>query len=98
MYELILLSDASNDVQIAYNWYESQSFGLGDEFILCIDSVLDNISKEPLIYQKIYKNFRRSFVSRFPYCIFFIKEDKHIQILSIFHAHKDPVKLKYRIR
>ncbi len=98
MYKLILLNEAEIEMQQAYDWYEEKSIGLGDDFMLCIDSKMQAILRTPLIYQKVYKNIRRAVIRRFPYCIFFIKEDNVIQILSIFHAHKNPMTFRNKIK
>ena len=92
MYKLILLPQVEYEIQQAYDWYEEKCNGLGDDFILSIDEEIEIISTTPSIYQKVYKNVRRAIIHRFPYCIFFIQENEIIQILSIFHANKNPIK------
>lgn len=35
MLDLVLLADARDDLDEAYNWYESNEIGLGDRFLNC---------------------------------------------------------------
>jgi plasmid stabilization system protein ParE len=61
-----------------------------------VDTTLSSVARNPKIFQVIYKNIRRAILRRFPYCLFFIKGDEHIQVLAVFHAHRDPTEWKNR--
>lgn len=65
-------------------WYESHLNGLGNEFLLCVDACIQNISRNPEFYQKIHKNIRRALIRRFPYGIFYIEHDTYINVLAVF--------------
>jgi len=39
-YTLVFLPEASTDLQTAYDWYEYQSYGLGESFLLSVDAAL----------------------------------------------------------
>ena len=97
MLPLILSPESEKEIQDAYEWYEAQRIGLGNEFMLCLDATMHSIARNPLIYQVVHKNIRRGVLRRFPYCIFFLKEYNHIQVLAVFHAHRNPVNWKNRV-
>ena len=46
---VILLPEAVADVAHAYEWYQCQSPGLGDEFLSCLDSAYALIAEHPLL-------------------------------------------------
>ena len=48
---LILTEDAQQDLDGAYQWYQEQNHGLGQEFFRCVDAKLSEISRSPLHYQ-----------------------------------------------
>jgi plasmid stabilization system protein ParE len=96
MLPIILSPEAEKEVVDSYWWYEEQLFGLGDEFILCLDAEMHSISRNSEIYQVVHKNIRRGILKRFPYCVFFIKEPNHIQVLAVFNAHRNPSDWKKR--
>lgn len=95
-YEIIIRPEAESDLTEAFHWYEEQSPGLGLEFLRCVDAAFDIIQRNPLLYQKIYKDIRRSLTHRFPYGVFYIIDENRIIILAVFHAKRDPELLKER--
>ena len=45
---VIIRPDAESDIEDAYQWYESQRKGLGDNFLLCLEEALSRVSRSPL--------------------------------------------------
>jgi len=95
---LQILEEASADVVIIYEWYESKRNGLGLDFELCLDEVFARITKTPEIYPEWYRNVRCALLTRFPYGIFYRIKDDSIYILAIFHMKRKPAKIKHGIR
>ncbi len=60
--DVIIRPEAESDIDDAYQWYESQRKGLGDNFLLCLEEALSRASRNPLIYSTIYKEVRRVFI------------------------------------
>jgi uncharacterized protein (DUF433 family) len=57
-YRLALQTSAVQDVQEAYDWYEGQKAGLGDEFLETVEQGLALIEQNPLLFPKIYLHSR----------------------------------------
>lgn len=89
-YNLIIRPEAELDIQDAFEWYESQSSGLGSEFVRAVDACVSGIGRNPLAYQVIKKQARRALVRRFPYTIIFVFEQDTISIIACFHPKRDP--------
>jgi len=96
---LILLPEARKDIAEAYSWYEEQSFGLGIEFLRCIEATLRSIQRTPLIYPITYKTYHRAFTHRFPFSIFYETESENncCVIYAVFHCSQDPNKWHIRM-
>lgn len=72
---LILTKNAQEDLDGAYEWYQKQNQGLGNEFIRCIDAKLSQLIRNPLHHQVIYSNHvRRVLTNRFPFSVYFVNE------------------------
>jgi hypothetical protein len=59
MYQLVIKPRAIEMAKEAYKWYEEQQPGLGDLFLIELDSCYDKLEAFPLVYAKIKKNFRQ---------------------------------------
>ena len=64
---MIIRPEAESDIEDAYQWYESQRKGLGENFLLCIEEALSRASRTPSIYSPVYKEVRRVLIHRFPF-------------------------------
>ena len=86
-FEIIFANWADHDFnEIAY-WYSSIRLGLDNEFILCLETEIEIIKRNPLLFKKIYKSVRKTVLHRFPYNLYYIVEENRIVVLAIAH-HK----------
>lgn len=83
---------ALTEIDLAILWYEEQRRGLGADFLDRVEAAVQNISKNPKIYQKRYSDFRGCPIRRFPFSIFYTIEDFEIIIHSVFDNRQDPDK------
>ncbi len=95
--ELVVTPDAARDVAEAWEWYEQQRVGLGEEFFGCLDGCLAMTRRMPEIHPKIYADFRRALVRRFPYAVFYEYESNTITLYAVFHTSRDPHKWMRRL-
>ncbi|MGR3317605.1 MAG: type II toxin-antitoxin system RelE/ParE family toxin [Candidatus Anammoxibacter sp.] len=63
--EIFIKPQAELDLLEAFNFYDEQSFGLGEEFIRCFDAKLEFVNRNPKACPKMYKDFHRGLISRF---------------------------------
>jgi plasmid stabilization system protein ParE len=94
---LIIRPEAKEELTDAYRWYEARMTGLGSEFLLCIDAVLQSITRNPELYTPVHRLVRRALSRRFPYEIFFIEDNDRIVVLSVFHASRNPKSWRERL-
>ncbi|HIP61132.1 MAG TPA: type II toxin-antitoxin system RelE/ParE family toxin [Sulfurovum sp.] len=90
MHNLKFKPEVYNDIKIAYDWYESQRIGLGEDFLLTLEESYAKIARTPKVYQLIYKTVRRKLVRRFPYGVFFVLRDDEVIVVAIMHTRREP--------
>lgn len=88
--KLLIQKAAEADLADAYQWYESQRKGLGEDFLLCAEEAFAKIARNPKIYAKVYQEIRRISLKRFPFGVFYVENEKSASVLAIVHAHRDP--------
>jgi toxin ParE1/3/4 len=88
-WRLVIRPRAETDLRKARDWYESQRAGLGEEFIAAIEAALRALARDPRRYTVYYRGFRRVFVRRFPYKLFYRLEDDRVIVFRILHARRD---------
>jgi len=96
MHNIVFKSEVYEDIKVAYDWYESQRVGLGEDFLLTLEESYAKISRNPNAYQEIYKIVRRKLVRRFPYGIFFVLKNSKVIVLTIMHTKRNPSEWKDR--
>jgi plasmid stabilization system protein ParE len=94
---LILLSQAGQDITEAYDWYQQRELGLGEEFLRCIDASIQTIERNPEIYVFAYEKYRRVLVRRFPYAIFYEYFEGKTTVYAVFHCSQDSKKWRSRL-
>ena len=97
-YSLSFRSEVEDDAINGYVWYEDKAKGLGEEFLRVFYASAGDIPRNPLLYRKVYKDFRRCLVRRFPYAIYFRIEDQRVVVFGLFHCARSPAVVKRRLR
>ena len=93
-YSIKFRPEVEDDAISAYHWYEDKSTGLGEEFLRMFYANAYELVRNPLLYLKIYKNFRRRLLRRFPYAIYFFIENHEIIVLGLLHTARDPKRIR----
>ncbi|MBD2605409.1 type II toxin-antitoxin system RelE/ParE family toxin [Scytonema hofmannii FACHB-248] len=88
-YVLVFRPEVRDELDEAYNWYESQQSGLGDDFLDCVDDKLNQICLLPEAYAVVHRDVRRSLVRRFPYAVYYFFVSSRVIVIAIFHAQRD---------
>jgi toxin ParE1/3/4 len=82
---------AAADIEDAYEWYESQQPGLGDEFLTALRATRDRLLEHPEAYPVLHRNTRRALIpQRFPYALFYRLYGDTIVVVACMHAKRDP--------
>lgn len=89
-YVLVFRPEVRDELDEAYSWYENQQAGLGDEFLECVDEILNRICQMPESYAVVYSDIRRAVLQRFPYAIYYRIVSSRIIVIAIFHGRRNP--------
>lgn len=81
---------AEMELKDAAMWYEQQRPGLGMEFSAAFDQLINQIAESPKQFAVVYQNLRKAKLMRFPYALYYQLEPPVIDIVAVFHQHRDP--------
>jgi plasmid stabilization system protein ParE len=95
--EIVFRTEAELDISQAAEWYESRGEGLSSEFRRVVEACIASIQRNPLQYPRIYGDYRRAALRRFPFGIFYRVGDNEIVIAGCYHARRDPKSWKGRL-
>jgi toxin ParE1/3/4 len=87
---LIVSDRALREMGEAYEWYEEQVAGLGNEFLEALDVQFEVIAQSPHIYAETQRGVRRALLARFPYGIFYALKGDIVSILGVIHTARSP--------
>lgn len=96
MAEVIVRRGAQADIREAALWYESRRPGLGSEFTLRIDALVERIAQNPLQFPEIGSGVRRALFQRFPYALYFVVAACPV-VIAVLHQHRHPDTWKERL-
>ena len=97
-YTLRFLPDVEEDAIGGYAWYEAKSPGLGEEFLRVFYACTSEIPRNPLLYPKVYSEFRRRLLRRFPYAIYFMIKEDQVVVIGLFHCARDPRTVRKKLQ
>ena len=95
--ELVFAPEVEQDISEAYDWYEKRRYGLGEEFFACVEACTQQIRRSPELHAKVYKEYRRVLIRRFPYAVFYKYADQTVTIYCVIHTSREPSKWKRRL-
>lgn len=87
---LIFRPEVREELNETYNWYEEQQPGLGDDFLDCVDELINRIQRMPELYAVVHRDVRRAVVRRFPYAIYYRMVFDRVIVLAVLHGRGDP--------
>ena len=91
MRQVIVRPAAAADIEDAYQWYESQRSGLGEEFLEALRVPRDRVLEKPDAFAVLHRDTRRALIpQRFPYGLFYRVYCDTIVIVACMHAKRDP--------
>jgi plasmid stabilization system protein ParE len=96
MRELRVSPATEEDMLTAALWYEARSAGLGLDFIRSADAALAAIARSPHRYPVVLRQVRRVLMRRFPYAIYFVSENRTVEVIACMHVRRDPRRWKMR--
>jgi toxin ParE1/3/4 len=82
--------EAEEDIQEALDHYNQINIALAQSLLGIIGKSITEIKKNPFLFQKINKRFRKANIERFPYQIIFKVENNELLIFAFAHHKRKP--------
>jgi toxin ParE1/3/4 len=96
-FTLLVKEEARQDIREAFEWYEDQREGLGDQFADETLFYLKHLTEFPLSYQRRYKENRELLLKTFPYVIVYrVTNPQTVIVLAVAHCKQNPKKKRKR--
>jgi toxin ParE1/3/4 len=89
-YRLTVSDRAAREIGEAYEWYQEQSPGLGNEFLDALDVQFQSIIGSPQLYAQTQRGIRRALLPRFPYGVFYAAKREVISVLAVVRTSRSP--------
>ena|SRR2546425_6452527 len=96
--EIRLLDIAQQELDGAIEYYNAESVGLGDEFLLEVLSAFERIKQFPNAWHPYTENSRRCQTRRFPYGVVYQILESEILVVAVAHMHRRPGYWRDRLR
>jgi hypothetical protein len=97
-YAVRLRPELVEDAHEGFLWYEAAATGLGHEFLRSFFVATAAGHRQPLVYRKVYGDFRRVLLGRFPYALYFRVERNVVVIFLLVHGARDPALIRRALR
>jgi plasmid stabilization system protein ParE len=85
---LRIRSEASGEIDSAFEWYFQRSPKAADAFLTEVDASLAQIASYPQLHPSYTKNTRRCILEKFPYSVVFQEKDDIILVIALAHAKR----------
>jgi plasmid stabilization system protein ParE len=92
------LPEVSDDIAEAVKWYREGNPDLGIEFIGAVYAFLNEIFATPLTRKLVYREYRRGFMRRFPYAVYYRIDRDELVVSLVFHTARNPATIRRILR
>jgi len=85
------------EINEAAAWYEDQRKGLGREFTDAVAFSIELIKKNPLQYQRVFRDRHRAVVARFHFNLIYFVTEGEVVVVACLHGRRDPRRWMRRV-
>ena len=98
-YKIRISPQAEIEIKTARDRYENQSLGLGEIFSGEIKMGIDSLINPIVDHKLVLKNLRRLLLHRFPYSVYYIRNEKDlvVHIMAVLHNRQSREDLARRL-
>jgi hypothetical protein len=89
-FEVVFESPASQEVKVAFEWYESRKSGLGSEFLRSVALARDLLVSDPKRFSVTRVPFHWVKLRKFPYSLHYRIVDKQVTVLACLLFRQSP--------
>lgn len=92
MKQLVVTPAAQLELRAAADWYSEREAGLGEDLVIEVDRTLATVLQAPhrnALWRE-GRPYRKAFVRRFPYVVFYLEAGDVVLVLAIAHRKRKP--------
>lgn len=91
-FRLKIDTDALNDIQETFEWYEMQLKGLGLRYKTQTKKQINSLKKNPYLFSIKYNEIRCRKIEKFPFLIHYLINEKTntVTVFAVFHTSRNP--------
>ncbi len=97
MTDVRFLDVAQGELDEAVAYYDAETAGLGDQFLLEVMGALDRVRSYPEAWPAFGQSARRCLTRRFPYGIVYQVLPQELLVVAVAHLHREPGYWRRRI-
>jgi plasmid stabilization system protein ParE len=98
MIRLCVLPEVRDDIAEAAKRYRQERLDLGVEFVEAVYVFLEEIFATPQTRRLVYKDYRRGFMRRFPYAVYYRVGKDEVVVSLVFHTARNPATIRRILR
>ncbi len=95
---VVALADVSEDVQLAYEYFEARLRDGGDGFLERYFATTDRISLNPGIFAVKFDDCHRALIPKSDFAIYYFQEPDRSVIVAVIHARRHPRLIRNFVR
>jgi plasmid stabilization system protein ParE len=86
-WKIRIVASAYNDIDEIKKWYNKQSVVAAEDFIFELFTAIDSLKEENKEHKKVFGNYRRLFLIKFPYTIYYnrLQTELITEIIAVLH-------------
>ena len=98
MYKILIFLKAKKDIAESIKWYKNRAGEYtSDRFKISVFETIDNLKNDSVENAKILIGLNRVFVKKFPFIIYYLKENKSIIIFGVLHNKRSKAIIEGRL-
>ena len=90
MLEIEFHPDVAKEIKSSYQWYQSQTEGLGQDYLSELESSFQTIRELPFTWPKFQNGFRRFLLSKFPFSVIYQSNENTVFVVAVMHNSRKP--------
>ncbi|MES1221954.1 MAG: type II toxin-antitoxin system RelE/ParE family toxin [Bacteroidota bacterium] len=90
-WKIRISASANKDIKDIKKWYKEKSFQTLENFTNELIEAIENLKRDTIEYKTVYGGYKRAFLNKFPYTIYYQRKEKEniIEINAVFHNRRD---------
>ena len=98
MKDFVLLFSAEADIQKAFERYNDQTEGLGEEFLKYLELSFSQIKRFPESSPLFASSHRKKIVEKYPYGVFYTVYPTRIVVSGVMDLRQAPLKIQEKLK